>query len=101
MHIAIAGNIGSGKTSLTELLAHHMTWEPHYEAVDENPYLSDFYDDMPRWAFNLQICFLRSRFASVQSFRGQEKVVVQDRTIYEDAYIFASNLFDMQRNNFV
>lgn len=95
MHIAIAGNIGSGKTSLTELLAKHYGWEPHYEDVDENPYLSDFYEDMPRWSFNLQVYFLKSRLSSVQQFREAGKTVIQDRTIYEDAYIFAPNLHDM------
>lgn len=95
MHIAIAGNIGSGKTSLTELLAHHYGWEPHYEDVDENPYLADFYEDMPRWSFNLQVYFLKSRLSSVQQFREAGKTVIQDRTIYEDAYIFAPNLYDM------
>ncbi len=95
MHIAIAGNIGSGKTSLTELLSNHYGWEPHYEDVDENPYLSDFYEDMQRWSFNLQVYFLKSRLSSVQQFRKAGKTVIQDRTIYEDAYIFAPNLFDM------
>ena len=95
MHIAIAGNIGSGKTTLTELLAHHYNWEPHFEDADENPYLSDFYEDMPRWAFNLQVYFLNSRFSSVQRIREMNKSVIQDRTIYEDAYIFAPNLYDM------
>ncbi len=95
MHIAIAGNIGSGKTTLTELLAHHYNWEPHFEDADENPYLSDFYEDMPRWAFNLQVYFLNSRFSSVQRIREMDKSVIQDRTIYEDAYIFAPNLYDM------
>jgi len=95
MHIAVAGNIGSGKTSLTELLAHHFGWEAHFEDVDENPYLADFYEDMTRWSFNLQIYFLKSRFSSVQEIRKTGKTVIQDRTIYEDAYIFAPNLFDM------
>ncbi|MBI9063391.1 MAG: deoxynucleoside kinase [Marinilabiliaceae bacterium] len=95
MHIAIAGNIGSGKTTLTELLAHHYNWEPHFEDADENPYLVDFYEDMPRWAFNLQVYFLNSRFSSVQRIREMNKSVIQDRTIYEDAYIFAPNLYDM------
>ena len=95
MHIAIAGNIGSGKTSLTELLAHHYGWQPHFEEVDDNPYLEDFYEDMTRWAFSLQIFFLKSRLASVQQIRESGKDVIQDRTIYEDAYIFAPNLFDM------
>jgi deoxyadenosine/deoxycytidine kinase len=95
MHIAIAGNIGAGKTTLTKLLAHHFAWEPHYEDVDENPYLVDFYEDMKRWAFNLQVYFLNSRFTSVLDIRKSGKTVVQDRTIYEDAYIFAPNLYDM------
>ncbi|MCG8581681.1 MAG: deoxynucleoside kinase [Bacteroidales bacterium] len=95
MHIAVAGNIGSGKTSLTELLAHHFGWEAHFEDVEDNPYLADFYEDMPRWSFNLQIYFLKSRFSSVQEIRNSGNTVIQDRTIYEDAYIFAPNLFDM------
>ncbi len=95
MHIAIAGNIGSGKTSLTELLAHHFNWEAHFEDADENPYLADFYEDMTRWSFNLQVYFLKSRFSSVQEIRKTGKTVIQDRTIYEDAYIFAPNLYDM------
>ncbi|WP_026474247.1 deoxynucleoside kinase [Alkaliflexus imshenetskii] len=95
MHIAIAGNIGSGKTSLAGLLAKHYGWEPHYEEVDENPYLADFYEDMKRWSFNLQVYFLNSRFSQIVKFRQAEKTVVQDRTIYEDAYIFATNLYDM------
>jgi len=95
MHIAVAGNIGSGKTSLTELLAHHFKWDAHFEDADENPYLADFYEDMTRWSFNLQIYFLKSRFSSIQQIRQAEKTVIQDRTIYEDAYIFAPNLFDM------
>ncbi len=95
MHIAVAGNIGSGKTSLTELLAHHYGWEPHYEEVDNNPYLNDFYEDMLRWSFNLQVYFLKNRFLSVREIREMEKTVIQDRTIYEDATIFAPNLYDM------
>lgn len=95
MHIAIAGNIGSGKTTLTELLAHHYGWEPHFEEVDDNPYLSDFYEDMTRWSFNLQIYFLKNRFLSVQQIRESGKTVIQDRTIYEDAHIFAPNLHEM------
>jgi len=95
MHIAIAGNIGSGKTSLTELLAHHYGWNPHFEEVDANPYLEDFYEDMTRWAFSLQIFFLKSRLASVRQIRESGNDVIQDRTIYEDAYIFAPNLYDM------
>jgi deoxyadenosine/deoxycytidine kinase len=95
MHIAIAGNIGSGKTSLAGLLAKHYGWDAHYEEVDENPYLADFYEDMKRWSFNLQVYFLNSRFSQIVKIRQMEKTVVQDRTIYEDAYIFATNLHDM------
>jgi len=95
MHIAIAGNIGSGKTTLTSLLAKHYKWKPHYEDVDDNPYLNDFYQDMQRWSFNLQIYFLNSRFNQVLDFRKSGKTVIQDRTIYEDAYIFAPNLHAM------
>lgn len=92
MHIAIAGNIGAGKTSLTELLAKHYNWEPHYEDVIDNPYLDDFYNHMERWSFNLQVYFLKSRFEQLLSFRENNKTVIQDRTIYEDAHIFAPNL---------
>jgi deoxyadenosine/deoxycytidine kinase len=95
MHIAIAGNIGAGKTTLSQMLAYHYGWEPHFEVVDNNPYLVDFYEDMKRWAFNLQVYFLNSRFASVLDIRKSGKTVIQDRTIYEDAYIFAPNLFEM------
>ena len=95
MHIAVAGNIGSGKTTLTGLLSRHYGWEAHYEDVDENPYLNDFYTDMQRWSFNLQIFFLNSRFSQVQDIRDHERDVIQDRTIYEDAYIFAPNLHAM------
>lgn len=95
MHIAIAGNIGSGKTTLTTLLSKHFGWEPHYEAVDDNPYLASFYDDMQRWSFNLQIYFLNSRFRQILDIRNSGENVVQDRTIFEDAYIFAENLNDM------
>ena len=95
MHIAIAGNIGSGKTTLTTLLARHYKFEPHYEDVEDNPYISDFYEDMQRWAFNLQIYFLNSRFNTVQQIQKGKKNVIQDRTIYEDAYIFAPNLHAM------
>lgn len=94
-HIAIAGNIGSGKTTLTNLLAKQYNWEPHYEDVDNNPYLNDFYEDMQRWSFNLQIFFLNSRFRQLQEIRQQPRDVVQDRTIYEDANIFAPNLHSM------
>ena len=95
MHIAIAGNIGSGKTTLTGLLSKHFGWEPHYEDVDKNPYLNSFYEDMQRWSFNLQVYFLNSRFRQVIEIRKSGKTVVQDRTIYEDAFIFAPNLHSM------
>ncbi len=94
-HIAIAGNIGSGKTTLTTLLSKHYDWEPHYEALDDNPYISDFYEDMPRWSFNLQIYFLNSRFNSLLRIAETSKTVVQDRTIFEDSKIFAPNLHSM------
>jgi deoxyadenosine/deoxycytidine kinase len=95
MHVAIAGNIGSGKTSLTRLLAKHYKWEAHYEDVEDNPYLVDFYEDMQRWSFNLQVYFLNSRFNQVIEIRRLGKKVIQDRTIYEDAFIFAPNLHSM------
>ena len=95
MHIAVAGNIGSGKTTLAELLSKHYGWEAHYEDVDDNPYLNDFYEDMQRWSFNLQIYFLNSRFNQTLEIRKQGRTVIQDRTIYEDAYIFAPNLHSM------
>ncbi len=95
MHIAIAGNIGSGKTTLAGLLSKHYGWEAHYEDVDDNPYLNDFYDDMQRWSFNLQVYFLNSRFSQIIEIRNMDKTVIQDRTIYEDAYIFAPNLHSM------
>lgn len=95
MHIAVAGNIGSGKTTLTELLSKHYKWEPQYEDVEENPYLDDFYNEMQRWSFNLQIYFLNSRFKQVVDIRQSGKNVIQDRTIYEDAFIFAPNLHAM------
>ncbi|MDN6310044.1 MAG: deoxynucleoside kinase [Flavobacteriaceae bacterium] len=95
MHVAIAGNIGAGKTTLTRLLAKHYKWEPEFEDVIENPYLEDFYSDMKRWSFNLQIYFLNSRFRQILDIRESEKDVIQDRTIYEDAFIFAPNLYDM------
>ena len=95
MHIALAGNIGAGKTTLTELLSKHYKWAAHYEDVDENPYLNDFYEDMQRWSFNLQIYFLNSRFNQVVDIRSSSKTVIQDRTIYEDAEIFAPNLHAM------
>lgn len=95
MHLAIAGNIGSGKTTLTKLLAKQMKWKPYYESVDDNPYLDSFYDDMKRWSFNLQVYFLNSRFRQVVEIRKSDKTIIQDRTIYEDAYIFAPNLHQM------
>jgi deoxyadenosine/deoxycytidine kinase len=95
MHIAIAGNIGAGKTTLTRLLSKHFKWEAHYEDVETNPYLHSFYEDMQRWSFNLQIYFLNSRFRQVVEIRKGGKSVIQDRTIYEDAYIFAPNLHEM------
>ncbi|HAW52220.1 MAG TPA: deoxynucleoside kinase [Flavobacteriales bacterium] len=95
MLVSVAGNIGSGKTTLTTLLAKHYNWEAHFEAVDENPYLNDFYEDMQRWSFNLQIYFLNTRFSKIQELRKKGKDVIQDRTIYEDAYIFAPNLHSM------
>ena len=95
MHIAIVGNIGAGKTTLTELLANHLNFEPQFEAVENNPYLEDFYSDMKRWAFNLQIFFLNSRFRHIVDLQNREINMIQDRTIYEDAYIFAENLYDM------
>ena len=95
MHVAIAGNIGSGKTTLTRLLSKHYKWKPHYEDVEDNPYLDDFYNEMERWSFNLQIYFLNSRFRQILEIRERGKKVIQDRTIYEDAYIFAPNLHAM------
>ncbi|MGV8879237.1 MAG: deoxynucleoside kinase [Sphingobacteriaceae bacterium] len=95
MHIAIVGNIGAGKTTLTELLAKNYGWEPVYETTENNPYLEDFYRDMKRWSFNLQIYFLNSRFQQITDIQQSKKSIIQDRTIYEDAYIFAENLHDM------
>ncbi|WP_461533767.1 deoxynucleoside kinase [Sinomicrobium sp.] len=95
MHIAIAGNIGAGKTTLTRLLAKHFKWEPQFEDVVDNPYLDDFYNQMERWSFNLQIYFLNSRFSQILQIRESGKTIIQDRTIYEDAYIFAPNLHAM------
>ncbi|MBQ0117574.1 MAG: deoxynucleoside kinase [Flavobacterium sp.] len=95
MHIAVAGNIGAGKTTLTQLLAKHFKWEPHFEDVVDNPYLDDFYHSMDRWSFNLQIYFLNSRFRQVLEIRESGKKIIQDRTIYEDAHIFAPNLHTM------
>ena len=95
MHIAIAGNIGSGKTTLTRMLAARYGWTPKYESVDFNPYLSDFYEDMSRWSFNLQIYFLNKRFKDVVEISKTDDDIIQDRTIYADARIFAPNLHDM------
>ena len=95
MHIAIAGNIGSGQTTLAALLSKHYGWEAHYEDVETNPYLDNFYEDMQRWSFNLQIYFLNSRFRQIVDIRKGGETVIQDRTIYEDAYIFAPNLHAM------
>lgn len=95
MHVAIAGNIGAGKTTLTRLLSKHFNWEAQYEDVLENPYLEDFYDQMARWSFNLQVYFLNSRFRQILDIRESGKDIIQDRTIYEDAYIFAPNLHAM------
>jgi deoxyadenosine/deoxycytidine kinase len=94
-YIAIAGNIGAGKSSLTALLARHFNWDAYYESVDNNPYLSDFYEDMRRWSFNLQVFFLSSRFQKHKEMLKQKKSLIQDRTIYEDAEIFAKNLNTM------
>ncbi|MEX0773573.1 MAG: deoxynucleoside kinase [Balneolales bacterium] len=94
-YLAIAGNIGAGKSSLTELLAAHFKWKPYFESVDNNPYLSDFYDDMVRWSFNLQVYFLSSRFRNQRKLLEMQGSFIQDRTIYEDVEIFAKNLFEM------
>jgi deoxyadenosine/deoxycytidine kinase len=95
MHIAVAGNIGSGKTTLTKMLAKHYAWDTHFEDVEHNPYLNDFYEDMQRWSFNLQVYYLNSRFSQIQEIQKSDKHVIQDRTIYEDAFIFAPNLHSM------
>ena len=95
MHVAIAGNIGSGKTTLTELLAKHFKWTPIYEQMDDNPYIANFYEDIRRWSFNLQVYFLHKRFKYVIDSRNTYDNIVQDRTLYEDAYIFAPNLHAM------
>lgn len=94
-HIAVAGNIGAGKTTLTELLSKHYKWLPQFEDVDQNPYLYDFYEDMPRWSFNLQIYFLNNRLNQLLDIDKGQETVIQDRTIYEDAHIFAPNLHEM------
>lgn len=93
MHIAVSGNIGSGKTTLTEKLAKHYGWKAEFEAVDDNPYLPDFYEDMKRWSFHLQVYFLNSRFNQLTKIQQRGTPTIQDRTIYEDAYIFAANLY--------
>lgn len=93
MHLAVSGNIGSGKTTLTEKLARHYGWKAEFEAVDNNPYLPDFYEDMKRWAFHLQVYFLNSRFNQIKKIQDSPIPTIQDRTIYEDAYIFAANLY--------
>ncbi len=93
-HIAVAGNIGCGKSTLTKLLAKHYGWIAEFESVENNPYLADFYDDMNRWSFHLQVHFLNSRFEQIQKVRKSDVSIIQDRTIYEDAYIFAQNLYD-------
>ena len=95
MHVAVAGNIGAGKTTLTKLLAKHYRWEAQLEDVVDNPYLDDFYNQMERWSFNLQVYFLNSRFRQINQIQNSGKSVIQDRTIYEDAYIFAPNLHAM------
>ncbi len=94
-HIAIAGNIGAGKTTLCELLSNHFNWEVNYESTDDNPYLEDFYNDMSRWSFNLQIYFLNNRYRQILDIQKGDKIVIQDRSIYEDAHIFAPNLHKM------
>jgi len=94
-HVAIAGNIGAGKTTLAEKLGQHFDWKVMYEDVDHNPYLQDFYENMPRWSFNLQVYFLNSRFNQVKQIQEGNVTIIQDRTIYEDAYIFAPNLYEM------
>lgn len=93
MHLAVSGNIGSGKTTLTEKLAKHYGWRAEFEAVDQNPYLPDFYEDMKRWAFHLQVYFLNSRYNQIRKIQENPISTIQDRTIYEDAYIFAANLY--------
>ncbi|HEY6082102.1 MAG TPA: deoxynucleoside kinase [Chitinophagaceae bacterium] len=94
-HIAVAGNIGAGKTTLTGLLAKQFKWTPQFEDVEHNPYLNDFYEDMPRWSFNLQIYFLHNRLSQLLDIQNGNETVIQDRTIYEDARIFAPNLHEM------
>ena len=93
MHIAVSGNIGAGKTTLTEMLAKHYGWQAEFESVEDNPYLQDFYGDMHKWSFHLQVYFLNSRFEQINKLRAGDKTIIQDRTIYEDAYIFAESLY--------
>lgn len=95
MHIVIAGNIGSGKTTLTRMLAHHYGWEPRMESVVNNPYLSDYYQDMKRWALNLEVFFLKERFRDILTIEQSKKTIIQDRSIFEGVYIFAANNHDM------
>lgn len=95
MHIAVAGNIGAGKTTLTDILANHYGWTPNYEGSEDNPYLNDFYNDMPRWSFNLQIHFLHSRLQKILDIKKSGKNIIQDRSFYEVSYIFAENLYEM------
>ena len=94
-HIVISGNIGAGKTTLSEKLSRHFGWEVNYESTDDNPYLEDFYADMGRWSFNLQVYFLNSRYEQVLKIKNGDRTVIQDRSIYEDAFIFAPNLHEM------
>ncbi len=93
MHIAVSGNIGAGKTTLTEMLAKHYGWQAEFESVEDNPYLEDFYSDMHKWSFHLQVYFLNSRFEQINKLRRVDKTIIQDRTIYEDAYIFTESLY--------
>lgn len=95
MHIAVAGNIGSGKTTLTQMLADHYGWEARFESVDYNPYLSDYYDDIPRWSFNMEVYFLKERFKDILAIAKSDKPVIQDRTIYEGVYVFTTSNKEM------
>ena len=95
MHIGIAGNIGSGKTTLTRMLAQHYGWTPRYESVTHNPFLEDYYKDIPRWSFNLEVYFLEQRFQDVLEIAKSDKVIIQDRTLYEGVYIFVANNYAM------
>ena len=90
MHIAIAGNIGSGKTTLTTMLSHHYGWLPRFESVDYNPYLEDYYKDIPRWSFNLEVYFLKQRFKDILEIRQSQQTIIQDRSIFEGVYVFAA-----------